>query len=105
MKKSTSSIIAAVAFSLGTAAGAQMADLPYHGNGHIMLNASELKWGDVGSMAPGAKIAIIEGELSKKDPFHFPLEASVRLPNRSACPSGLRTGDGAFGDTLLCSWR
>jgi hypothetical protein len=76
MKKSTSSIIAAVAFSLGTTAGAQMADLPYHGNGHIMLNASELKWGDVGSMAPGAKIAIIEGELSKKDPFTFRL----RLP-------------------------
>ena len=76
MRKSTSSAIAAVAFSLATSAGAAMADLPYHGDGHIMLNASDLKWGDVASMAPGAKIAIIEGDLSKKNPFTFRL----RLP-------------------------
>ena len=73
MKKSTSSIIAAVAFSLGTTAGAEMVDLPYHGKEPIMLNASDLKWGNVASMAPGAKIAIIEGDLSKKNPFMFRL--------------------------------
>jgi quercetin dioxygenase-like cupin family protein len=76
MKKRTSSVMAAVAFSLATAAGAEMADLPYHGKGHITLNASDLEWKDVASMAPGAKIAIIEGDLSKKNPFTLRL----RLP-------------------------
>lgn len=76
MKKSVTCVIAAVAFSMATTAGADMAKLPYHGKGHIMLNASDLEWKDVASMAPGAKIAVIEGELSKKNPFTFRL----RLP-------------------------
>jgi hypothetical protein len=39
--------------------------MPYHGNGHIMLNASELKWEPIASMAPGARIALIGGNRSK----------------------------------------
>jgi hypothetical protein len=39
--------------------------MPYHGNGHIMLNSSELKWGPIASMAPGARIALIGGNRSK----------------------------------------
>lgn len=50
------------------------ADLPYHGDGHIMLNASELEWRDVPSMDPGAKMAVIEGKLSEPKPFTFRLK-------------------------------
>ena len=74
MKRLTPSIIAAVVFSLATAAAADMADLPYGGEGHVMVNASDLKWGDVASMAPGAEIAVIEGESSEKEPFTFRLK-------------------------------
>ncbi|MCL7944156.1 cupin domain-containing protein [Marinobacter sp. ATCH36] len=49
---------------------------PYMGEGHTMVKPSELEWGPVGSMAPGAKISIIEGDLSKEEPFTMRL----RLP-------------------------
>lgn len=39
-----------------------------------MLNASELEWGPIASMAPGAMIAVIEGDLSKEVPFTFRLK-------------------------------
>ncbi len=39
-------------------------EMPYHGDGHIMLNVSDLRWGPIASMAPGAEIAVIEGDLS-----------------------------------------
>jgi quercetin dioxygenase-like cupin family protein len=51
--------------------GSQM---PYHGDGHIMVNAYDLKWGPIASMAPGAKIAVIEGDLSEEVPFTFRLK-------------------------------
>lgn len=50
-----------------------MSSMPYHGDGHIMLNPSELEWGPIASMAPGAKFALLEGDLSKKAPFTFRL--------------------------------
>ncbi|WP_429886470.1 cupin domain-containing protein [Geoalkalibacter halelectricus] len=49
-------------------------ELPYRGEGHIMLNAADLEWGAIASMAPGAKIAVIEGDLSKEEPFTFRLK-------------------------------
>lgn len=51
-------------------------DIPYHGEGHIMITADELEWNEVASMAPGARIAVIEGDLSREEPFTFRL----RLP-------------------------
>lgn len=53
-----------------------MAATPYKGEGHTMVKPSELEWGPVGSMAPGAEISIIEGDLSKEEPFTMRL----RLP-------------------------
>ncbi|KIH76058.1 hypothetical protein SAMN05660860_02618 [Geoalkalibacter ferrihydriticus] len=55
--------------------------VPYHGEGHVLLNASDLAWGDIASMAPGAKITIIEGDLSQEAPFTFRLKlpADYRL--------------------------
>lgn len=50
-----------------------MSDMPYHGDGHIMLNTSDLEWGPIASMAPGAKFALLEGDLSREAPFTFRL--------------------------------
>ncbi len=52
------------------------AELPYDGDGHIMLDPRELQWQDITSMAPPAKIAVIEGDLGSEEPFTFRL----RLP-------------------------
>lgn len=49
--------------SLLTVASLQVvvADMPYKGDGHLMITPDELEWGPVGSMAGDAKIAVIEG--------------------------------------------
>lgn len=49
---------------------------PYSGDGHLLLEPEELEWGEIGSMAGDARIAVIEGDLSKEAPFTFRL----RLP-------------------------
>jgi hypothetical protein len=48
--------------------------LPYRGEGHMMINGGNLDWQPIASMAPGAKIAILEGDLSKAEPFTFRLK-------------------------------
>ncbi|KPP97986.1 cupin domain-containing protein [Marinobacter sp. HL-58] len=63
-------------FAMLVAAPAVMAATPYMGEGHTLVKPSELEWGPVGSMAPGAEISIIEGDLSKEEPFTMRL----RLP-------------------------
>lgn len=57
------------AAALVVAGAAAAADLPYHGDGHVMLTPDELEWGDIASMAPPAQIAVIEGDLSAEEPF------------------------------------
>lgn len=61
----------ALALSLG-AAGA--AELPYKGKGHIMIDPADLKWSPIASMAAPAQITVIEGDLSKNEPFTFRLK-------------------------------
>lgn len=51
-------------------------DMPYRGDGYIMVTPEELEWGPVASMPAGAEIAVIEGELGEEEPFTFRL----RLP-------------------------
>jgi quercetin dioxygenase-like cupin family protein len=52
-----------------------------HG-GHTMTNPASLKWADVPSLPPGAKIAVIEGPLGEAVPFTFRLKlpANYRIP-------------------------
>lgn len=50
------------------------ADMPYKGDGHVMITPDELEWGPVGSMSGDAKIAVIEGDLSEEAPFTFRLK-------------------------------
>jgi len=57
--------------------GALADELPYRGEGPIFVDPDDLTWSDVASMAPPAKIAVIEGDLSEEgEPFTFRL----RLP-------------------------
>lgn len=50
--------------------------------GHVMVNPRDLKWEDVPSLPPGAKIAVIEGPLSQPAPFiaRIRLPANYRIP-------------------------
>jgi quercetin dioxygenase-like cupin family protein len=66
-------LLATLVLALGASA-VSGSGTPYHGDGHILLKASELEWGPIASMAPGARIAVIEGDLSKEAPFTFRLK-------------------------------
>lgn len=50
--------------------------------GHRMLTPGDLKWGDVPSLPPGAKLAVIEGPLNEAVPFTFRLQlpANYQIP-------------------------
>jgi quercetin dioxygenase-like cupin family protein len=49
---------------------------------HTMVTPGDLKWADVPSLPPGAKIAIIEGPLNEAVPFTFRLRlpADYKIP-------------------------
>ena len=71
-------LVALVIGCLGVAAGsAQTA-----GHSHIMVTPDDLKWADVPSLPPGAKIAVIEGPITEAVPFTFRLKlpANYKIP-------------------------
>lgn len=71
----TNTMITATALALCMGmSSAVMAETPYKGDGHIMITPDELKWGPVGSMAPGARIAVLEGDLGTGEPFTIRLK-------------------------------
>jgi len=49
---------------------------------HTMVMPSDLKWADVPSLPPGAKIAVIEGPMNEATPFtvRIKLPANYELP-------------------------
>jgi anti-sigma factor ChrR (cupin superfamily) len=49
---------------------------------HQMIRPSDLKWSDVPSLPPGAKLAVIEGKMSEAQPFTVRLSfpANYKLP-------------------------
>jgi len=49
---------------------------------HVMVGPADLKWADVPSLPPGAKIAVIEGPLTEAAPFTFRLKfpADYKIP-------------------------
>ena len=57
----------------------------YSGEGHIMGTPAQLTWADAPAVAPGAKIAVIEGPLNKAVPFTFRLllPANARIAPHS----------------------
>lgn len=54
-------------------------------SGHIVVTPNELKWADVPSLPPGAKIAVIEGPPTEAVPFTFRLKfpANYKIPAHS----------------------
>src|SRR5918994_3656148 len=50
---------------------------------HTMLSPGDLKWVDVPTLPPGAKLAVIEGPLNEPVPFTFRL----KLPANSQIPA------------------
>ena len=60
--KSTHAALAAAALLFAASGWAQYGD-------HKMVSPSDLKWSDVPSLPPGAKIAVIEGPMSEPVPF------------------------------------
>ncbi len=68
------STIAGLSLAIAAGLAAPASETPYRGDGHLMLNANDLEWTEVPSMAEGARIAVIEGDLSKEAPFTFRLK-------------------------------
>jgi len=52
---------------------------------HIMVSPKDLKWADVPSLPPGAKIAVIEGPMNEAKPFTVRLKfpANYNIPAHS----------------------
>jgi len=55
------------------------------GASHVMVKPDDLKWQDVPSLPPGAKMAVIEGPVSEAVPFTFRLKfpADYKIPAHS----------------------
>lgn len=82
MKKRTSSLAAAslaLACVLPAAAPAQA----HEGGKHVMVQPSDLKWSDVPTLPPGAKVAVIEGPMNEAVPF----TARLKLPANYEIPA------------------
>jgi anti-sigma factor ChrR (cupin superfamily) len=52
------------------------------GHGHMLVTPDELKWADVPSLPPGAKVAVIEGPMNEAKPFtiRLRLPADYQIP-------------------------
>ena len=52
------------------------------GHSHLMVTPDDLKWADIPSLPPGAKIAVIEGQMNEAVPFTFRLKfpANYEIP-------------------------
>jgi hypothetical protein len=51
--------------------------------GHLMVKPEELKWSEVPSLPPGAKLAVIEGPLNEATPFTM----RIRMPANYQIPA------------------
>lgn len=69
---------ATVAFAAGLLTSVPMA----LSQDHQMIKPADLKWTNVPSLPPGAKIAVIEGKMSEAQPFTVRLRfpANYRIP-------------------------
>lgn len=55
---------------------------------YIMVTPSDLKWADVGSLPPGAKVAVIEGPMNEA----VPITARLKLPANYTVPAHWHPG-------------
>jgi hypothetical protein len=76
-------MVVAVTFALGTLiAPVTWAASPAKAGDRLMVGPNDLKWVDVPSLPPGAKIAVIQGPLNEAVPFTFRLKvpAGYKVP-------------------------
>jgi quercetin dioxygenase-like cupin family protein len=78
--------LAAIAIALVTLT-ATAGNAQGHGD-HLMVAPADLKWADVPSLPPGAKIAVIEGPMNEAKPFTMRL----RLPADYQVPAHSHSG-------------
>ena len=76
-------------------------------SGHQMVSPNDLKWADVPSLPPGAKIAVIEGPISEAVPFTFRLRfpANYQIPahwHPAVVPLSRKHDDLAAKDQPFC---
>lgn len=50
---------------------------------HMMVTTDQLEWTDVGSMPPGAKMAVLEGDPSQEGPF----TVRIKVPANYSVPA------------------
>lgn len=72
-----------VAITLALLALASPAAAQHSGGPHRMVMPDDLKWADVPSLPPGAKIAVIEGPMNEAVPFTIRL----KFPKDYAIPA------------------
>ena len=75
MRTTIATVLTATGFAFAFTPG--LADMPYRGDGHVMVTPDELVWTGIASMAAPAEMAVIEGDLGAEEPFTFRL----RLPD------------------------
>ncbi|MGF6488072.1 hypothetical protein ABH904_001845 [Pseudomonas frederiksbergensis] len=67
-------VVVVCAFTLAAFMTLPMSSAELPMAGHISVLPSDLKWSDAPSVAPGAQIVVIEGDLKTADPFTFRLK-------------------------------
>lgn len=71
------------AWAIGAALIAGIATSWAQSGDHRMISPADLKWADVPSLPPGAKLAVIEGPMSEAVPF----TVRIRVPANYRIPS------------------
>lgn len=67
-------LVTSAAFALASLITSPASSTGHPMAGHVSILPSELKWSDAPSVAPGAQIAVIEGDLKTAAPFTFRLK-------------------------------
>ena len=49
-----------------------------HDHGHAVKSPADMKWVDIPSLPPGAKLAVLEGSLAEAAPFTVRLKLPAR---------------------------
>jgi len=78
----TGLIAIAFTFSLHIVPATWAADTHDKAGDHFMVEPNDLKWADVPTLPPGAKVAVIEGPLNEAVPFMMRLKfpANYKIP-------------------------
>ena len=88
MKHVHSSLAIACAAAIALAAGSAALAQRMHEHGHAVSAPADLKWVDIPSLPPGAKLAVLEGPMNEPVPF----TARLRLPANYRIPAHWHPG-------------